>query len=223
MTPCQKNKYMKRAMLKSPTHRKMIKSNLRKIYLILTLLFVVLLGCTGNLSSDTNSILVEKENIELKNNIATCYIDSILSNRDFLFLNQDTVRLLQKNQLIYSLDLQVRKTLKNHNYGNYYYVSTYNSNHNFLMFTYFEDETEAPTVYLATIKNCELISKITLGYHTSWEHGNKTIQSIIHKDKTIEKISYSASRDFGDYKEWKYDTLIEKYKINNNGFIEELK
>ncbi|PIQ15765.1 MAG: hypothetical protein COW67_06525, partial [Flavobacteriales bacterium CG18_big_fil_WC_8_21_14_2_50_32_9] len=59
--------------------------------------------------------------------------------------------------------------------------------------------------------------------NSSWEHGNKTTKSIIHNDKTIEKISFSASRDFGDYKEWEYDTLIQKYKMNSNGLIEELK
>lgn len=91
------------------------------------------------------------------------------------------------------------------------------------MFTYFEDETETPTIYLATIKDCELVSKITLGFNSYWEHGNKTTKSIIHNDKTIEKISFSASRDFGDYKEWKYDTAISRYKINNNGLIEKIK
>ena len=166
-----------------------MKNKLSNINLILTFFLsfflVVLLGCTGNLSSDTNSILVEKENLELTNNLDTCNIDSILSNRDFLFLNQDTITLLQKDQLTYPLDTQVRKVLKNHNYGNYYYVSKYDSDHNVSMFTYFEDETEAPTVYLVTIKDCELVSKITLGFNSSWEHGNKTTKSIIHNDKTI--------------------------------------
>ena len=91
------------------------------------------------------------------------------------------------------------------------------------MFTYFDDELEAPTVYIATIKDCELISKIDVGFGSAWENGNRATKSVIHNDKTIEKISYSASRDWGDYTEWKYDTTIVRYKINDNGLIEELK
>jgi len=91
------------------------------------------------------------------------------------------------------------------------------------MFTYFVDETEAPTVYITTVKDCELISKIAVGFGSVWEHGNKTTESVINDDKTIEKISYSASRDWGDYTEWKYDTTIVRYKITENGFIEGLK
>jgi len=52
---------------------------------------------------------------------------------------------------------------------------------------------------------------------------NYRISQITDAQIEIEKISFSASRDFGDYKEWEYDTLIQKYKMNSNGLIEELK
>lgn len=205
-----------------------MKRDNKSIYLILIVFLAGLLSCTGNktdtaLSTDSDSINIQDESIELSNIIDTCGIDSILTNSDYLYSNQDTVTLIKREQLLYPLDMKVRKILKNHRYGNYFYVSSYNLLDNVSMFTYFEDETEAPTVYLVTIKGCELISKIAVGFGSAWEHGNKTTKSVIHNDMTIEKVSYSASRDWGDYNEWKYDTTIVSYKINYNGQIEELK
>jgi len=205
-----------------------MKREISNINLILIIFLAGLLSCTRNKTNsdsltELDSTLVQAGNISLSSVIDTCGIDSILLNSDYLFSNQDTITLIKREQLLYPLDMRVRKILKNHRYGDYFYVSSYDLLDNVSMFTYFEDETEAPTVYIATIKDCELISKIAVGFGSSWEHGNKTIESVIHDDKTIEKISYSASKDWGDYTEWKYDTIIVRYKITENGLIEELK
>ena len=205
-----------------------MKKETANINLILAILLTGLFSCTGNRqnpdpSTDSDSILFQKDTIDLINNLDTCGIDSIIKNGDFLFSNQDSVSIISNEQLLYPLDMRVRKILKNYRYGDYYYVSSYDLLDNISMFTYYEDETESPTVYLATIKNCELVSKIAIGFGSAWEHGNKTTKSVIHDNMTIDKISYSASRDWGDYTEWKYDTTITRYKINDNGLIEELK
>jgi len=67
-----------------------------------------------------------KANIELSSVMDTCGIDSILLNSDYLFSNQDTITLIKREQLLYPLDMRVRKILKNHRYGDYFYVSSYN-------------------------------------------------------------------------------------------------
>ena len=105
-----------------------MKREIKSINLILIIFLTGLLSCTVNKSdSSTNSdsTIVPAGNTELLNVLDTCGIDSVLSNADYLFSNQDTVTLIKREQLLYPLDMSIRKILKNHRYGNYFYVSSH--------------------------------------------------------------------------------------------------
>lgn len=206
-----------------------MKVKVEKISLVVVLLLTVLSSCTENkerldslTNSDHDSLKVMDEQIEKPEFVDTCGVDSILKNGDYLFSNQDTISLIDREQLLFPIDMKVKSILTKNKYGNYYYVSSYDLLENISMFTYFEDETEAPTVYLVTMNGCELISKVVVGFGSAWEHGNNTTKSVMRDDLTFEKISYSASKDWGDYTTWSFDTTITRYRIKENGFIEEL-
>lgn len=202
----------------------------RKISTLNKVLVVLLAGlcsCTASKKETVSTVapdstIVQTNKVELAEIKKPCEIDSILANSDYLFSNQDTITILKRGQSIYPLDMEVRKFLKNERYGNYFYVSSYDILNNVSMFTYFDDDVPIPAVYLATIKDCKLVSNIQVGKASGWENGNTFMKSIIHEDKTIETITYSESKDWGDYTVWDYDTTIIKYKINDNGLIEKL-
>ena len=118
-----------------------MKKGILSINQILVVFLGGLLSCIGNKtnsdsSTDSDSDPIPIENIEMSKVKDTCRIDSILTSSNFLFSNQDTMTLIKREQLLYPLDMRVRKILKNHRYGNYFYVSSYDFFKNFSMFTY---------------------------------------------------------------------------------------
>nr|WP_321453170.1 hypothetical protein [uncultured Carboxylicivirga sp.] len=80
------------------------------------------------------------------------------------------------------------------------------------------NEGESISLMLYVIKECKVIDCKPLFSNSQWEHGIQTGKAFINKGKITRSI-YSASRDWGDYTQWKSETKQFEFVINTEGKI----
>jgi len=148
----------------------------------------------------------------------TCGLDSILAATEFPYQSSDTIKIPNGFKQI-ETDSSIRRfvdmpgiRLYNHSY------KKTGNNHVFILIA---DEEESVSALLFIIRNCMLTDKITIAETSGWEHGSVNTISVISNDSVITNIRYSSSRDWGDYTQWKYDTIVTKYYIDMEGKIKE--
>ncbi len=150
-----------------------------------------------------------------------CEIDSIITSKNLWSIPTDTIQVLPDFRKT-TVDSLTRTIIKKGKLDDLYYSSAFKLNQNTVL-TIVEDEVEYISYSIYVINNSKLTGKLIVAESTTWEHGNTETKSIISNDSLITKIKITASKDWGDYSQWKRDTIIEKYLINTNGEIIERK
>jgi len=148
-------------------------------------------------------------------------IDSIITSKNLWSIPTDTIQVIPDFRKT-AVDSLTRTIIKKRKSDDLYYCFAYKFNENTVV-TIVEDEVEYISYSLFVINNYKLTGKLIVAESTTWEHGNTETKSIISNDSLITKIKVTASKDWGDYSQWKRDTIIEKYLINANGEIIEIK